>query len=447
MTLLTPAALWTLAALALPLAIHLWRRPPRTVWLGSLRFLQSHPRRLQNLRWREHVLLFVRLGLLTMLAFLLARPAWRQPPATRPARWALLDPAAVPAGPSLDRLHALQSGGFETRLLAPGFPAIRVPPADPAALAPDLWSLLREADATLPAGSSLAVFSPGRLASLHGVRPSLVHCRVEWVETLSLPQETVAGALPPPPLTVLILHDADRAEDARYVAAALRAVAQTDKRALTISVVSANTTLPAPAADWIFWLSAQPVPLAVADHAAHLLEDETSPVATANAAPSWIVPQPGIGMDMPLTRLWQRVPPLAGSVIWTDGFGQPLLTRTDTPQGTRWHFASRFQPAWNDLPLGTALPASLRALLASNSVPLPADADRRLADPSQCLPSDFPTAALPPPTLHGAEIDGRPPLWLLAALLFCLERILSHRRAPLFASAAPAPTAEPALAR
>ncbi len=447
MTLLNPAALWTLAALALPLAIHLWRRPPRTVRLGSLRFLQSRPRRLQNLRWREYPLLLARLGLLTALAFLLARPVWRQPPPAHPARWALLDPAATPTGPSLDRLRALQSGGAETRLLAPGFPAVRVPPADPSAPAPDLWSLLREADATLSAGSSLAVFSPGRLASLHGVRPVLAHLRVEWIDTPAVP-----AADPPPaptpsalPQTALILHDADRAADARYVAAALRAVSRIDQRPLTVSV-ALTTTAPVASAAWIFWLSAQPVPPAVWTRATRLLDDAPS-AAPADAVPGWIVPQPGTAALTPAVRLWRRVPPTAGSVIWTDGFGQPLLTRTDDAHGTRWHFASRFHPAWNDLPLGSALPACLRTLLASGGVVSSGNADRRLADPSQCEPSAL-AASLPPPALSGAETDLRQPLWLLAAFLFCLERLLSHRqRAPLPASAAPGPAVEPVLAR
>ncbi len=445
MTLLSPAALWTLAALALPLAVHLWRRPPRTVRLGSLRFLQSRPRRLQNLRWREWVLLAVRLALLTLLALGLARPLWRQPPPTRPQRWVLLDPAAAPAGPSLQRLRALQSAGAETRLLAPGFPMIQAPSADPSAPAPDLWSLLREADATLPAGSSLTVFSPGRLASLHGVRPFLVHCRVEWINPFSVDLGTVVDALPPPPpLTVLILHDADRAEDARYVAAALRAVAQTDKRSVTLSVAS-TATLPTSAADWIFWLSAQPVPPTVTVDAANVVNDAAAPAA--DATPGWIVPQPGTAAFGPPVRLWQRVPPTAGSVIWTDGFGQGLLTRTNEIHGIRWHFASRFHPAWNDLPLGTALPSCLQALLAAENAGSVKYPDHRLADPSQFPPSDRPTVSAAKFSLPRVETDLRPPLWLLAALLFCLERFLSHRRAPLPASAAPAPAAEPALSR
>ena len=73
---LSPAGLWALTALALPLAIHLWRPPPRTVRLGSLRFLDNLPhRRIRNLRWREYPLLAARLALLAALALLLALPS------------------------------------------------------------------------------------------------------------------------------------------------------------------------------------------------------------------------------------------------------------------------------------------------------------------------------------------------------------------------------------
>ncbi len=445
MTLLSPTALWTLAALALPLAIHLWRRPARTVRLGSLRFLQERPRRWQNLRWREHALLFVRLGLLATLAFLLARPVWQTPPSSRPQRRVLLDPAAAPDGPSLERLRALQSSGFETRLLAPGFPAMRTPPADPTAPAPDLWSLLREADATLPAGSSLAVFSPGRLASLHGVRPALARCRVEWIDTpaaapAASPLPTPVPSLPP--LTVLILHDADRAADARYVAAACRALSQTDHRPLTVSV--ALTTAPASAADWIFWLGAQAPPPGVSALTTHLLDDAAT-TADSDTESGWVVPQPGTAAPTSPVHLWRRAPPTVGSVIWTDGFGQPLLTRTGNSHGTHWHFASRFDPAWNDLPLGSALPASLRTLLATADTP--GNPDFRLADPSQCLPSDALAPAGSKIAFTNPAIDLRPPLWLLAAFLFCLERLLSHRRSLSPALTVPVPGVEPALSR
>ena len=180
--LLSPAGLWALAALAMPLAIHLWRPPPQTVRLGSLRFLDNLPhRRLRNLRWRERALLAVRLGLLTALALLLAGPHWRQRAPAGPQRWALLDSDAAVSGDSAKRLDQLRRDGYTVHRLAPGFSLSdtapgSTPPADP-------WSLLREADAALPAGSALAVFTPSRLAVLHGARPALRHCRVEWITT------------------------------------------------------------------------------------------------------------------------------------------------------------------------------------------------------------------------------------------------------------------------
>ena len=451
MTFLSPANLWTLAALVLPLAIHLWRRPPRTVRLGSLRFLQTGARRLQDLRWREYALLATRLCLLTVLGLGLARPLWRQPPSIRPVRWALLDPAAAPAGPSLDRLRALQAAGSEMRLLAPAFPLIHATPADPTAAASDLWSLLREADATLPAGSSLAVFSPGRLASLRGVRPSLARVRVDWTDTPAAPAPpSLPPASPPtpPPLTILILHAPDRAEDARYVSAALHALSQAGPRPLTVTVTPLPAAAsPTPVADWTFWLADQPVPTALAAHAANLLSDAPADAAT-NSAPGWIIPQPGV--SGPPVRLWRRALFIEGSPVWTDETGAPLLTLAHGGHGAHWRFGSRFHPAWNDLPLGPALPASLRGLLAGPFHPPVAATNPSLADPSQCLPSDRP-ATVAAPLLAPPEVQDDPSfLWKLAALLFGLERFLSHRRAPRPAApaeASSAAAAQPAMSR
>ena len=420
MSFLSPAAFWTLAALALPLTIHLWRRPPRTVSWGSLRFLQSRPRRLQNLRWREYALLFTRLGLLTALALGLTHPFWRRPPFARPQRWVLLDPSAAPVGRSLARVRALQAAGNETHVLASGFPRVGSLSGEASAPAPDLWSLLREADAGLPAGSSLAVFTTGRLASLRGIRPALANARTEWIDVPPISSAAVVEALPSPPLTVLILHDPERTEDARYVAAAWRAIAQVDKRSVTVAVDLTTRPVFTAHADWIFWLGNQPIPASVAARAANVLDDAAAPAG--DIPPGWIV------STLPPVRLWQRGLPDAGSVYWTDGFGQPLLTCTHDAHTTRWHFASRFDPAWNDLPLGAALPAALRALVADPS-PVRRDDGRRV-DPSQPLPSDTRAAASAKVALPGAEVDLRPALWLGAAVLFCLERLLSHRRAP-----------------
>lgn len=438
--LLSPAGLWTLAALSLPLAVHLWRPPPRTVRLGSLRFLETLPRRLHDLRWRERTLLAARLGLLTLLALLLAGPRWRHAPPRAAQRWILLDPAAVPSTGSLGRLNALRAAGYELHTLAPG------------GTAPDLWSWLREADAELPAGSSLAVFSPGRLASLRGSRPALRHCRVEWVPTPEAAPVTAAGkpgsVSPPSSVGVRILHDADRAAEARMLAAAVRAAGQVAGREANVQVSPHNPRLGnAVDGEWIFFLSAQPPPSAWTARGANVLTEETADEDGAGA--SWIVPGDAVFIDP--VRLWRRtVPPMVrppGAVWWTDGFGRPLLTMTCEGRGRRWRFYGRFDPAWTDLPRGGAFPAWLCALIFS-APGVPVD-DRRLADPSQCR------SALTPPggrdvtleRVDGNAMDLRGPLWALGAALFGLERVWSHRRRPSSAATPSAPATAAAFSR
>ncbi|MDQ3626951.1 MAG: BatA domain-containing protein [Verrucomicrobiota bacterium] len=180
--LLSPLALFGLAALALPAILHLWRPPAKTVRLGTIRFFTGPAvRRLTKLRWRERLLLAARLLLLTLLVLLLAQPVWMNNPPTTAQRWALLEPGLVLNGTALQRWHELARAGFEPRLLTTGFPPASLDRTGPAQPTTDLWSLLREADAQLPAGSKLAMFSADRLASLRGERPAMRHCEVEWI--------------------------------------------------------------------------------------------------------------------------------------------------------------------------------------------------------------------------------------------------------------------------
>jgi hypothetical protein len=179
--LLAPVALLALVSLALPAVLHLWRPPAKRVRVGTLRpFTGPAVKRLAKLRWRERLLLLVRLLLLTTLVLLLARPFREKPPATSPQRWALLSADVALAGDALQRWRDLASAGYEMRLLGRGFPRVESRVAVQTA-AHDPWSLLREADARLPAGSKIAVFASDRLAAFVGERPVLQKSAVEWV--------------------------------------------------------------------------------------------------------------------------------------------------------------------------------------------------------------------------------------------------------------------------
>jgi hypothetical protein len=154
-----PLGLATLAALVVPLLIHLARRRPRRpVLVGTLRHLPARTPRRARSRIVEPWLLALRMLILALLAFVTAGAYIRSdPPAAAPR--ALL---ALPVGLSDDSLRRLLPG---LDSLMAGREVHRLPMAD-------LWSELGELDATLPSGSSIHVVAPLALP-VSGARPAL----------------------------------------------------------------------------------------------------------------------------------------------------------------------------------------------------------------------------------------------------------------------------------
>lgn len=514
-----PLAWWALTALAVPLILHLWRPPARTVRLGSIRFLRGAPRRnLRNLRWREPLLLLTRLLLLALLVLVLVGPAWVRPAPRVPQRWVLVSAGATMEGTVLDRLCALQSTGYQMRRFTSGFPA-----TDVQAIAPDqeanpdglldAWSLLREADSILPQHSKVVVFTPGRVTDLCGTRPTLQHCEVEWVQTPSHHQEDqpwidslqqtgsgnasrltayvgtgntkltryltqqlpsyfgrtplagvagkweaeVSGGAGAPfsarlandgrpiggqvvaqqvsPLRVSILHDPDRAEDARYVEAAIRAVARGEGREAMVS--SDQHDLSPTEIDvghrWVFWLSVRRVPDAVTrviEAGASLITD--TPVVDPPRGETWLVAPVGVKAPyLPPGKIaWRRKTdlPETANAVCTDGFGEPALAWSRSGQGAHWQLASRFQPSWNDLPSSGVLPTMLRSLFRGPLSDQGARSlrDQRIAGVDQGTPKTLDSKVEPRAFLLSDEpVRWSGLLWATALFCFCLERWLS----------------------
>ena len=137
---LFPAGLTALAALLLPLLIHLARRDEQQrIDFAALRWLSARPRPRRRIRFDEWPLLLVRLLLLALLAVLLARPALHGIEDETPRV------AVAPGVDATAARNALASDKAQWLWLAPGFPAFDMPPPRPAQ---PLASLLRELDAT-----------------------------------------------------------------------------------------------------------------------------------------------------------------------------------------------------------------------------------------------------------------------------------------------------------
>ncbi|MFQ5676621.1 MAG: BatA domain-containing protein [bacterium] len=185
---LSPGSLFALAAIAIPIAIHLFnKKEGKRVKVGSTRFLRaSQSNRLKRIRLSQIPLLVLRSLILTLLAFMLAEPFWVREGDGKNSHsgWVLVSPAVLTS--PLDammrgKVDSLIAAGNELRLLADGFPTVS--PQDSvtdSSLDGNYWSLLREADRTAPANVPFWVMTASRLANFRGERPA-IRDNVTWV--------------------------------------------------------------------------------------------------------------------------------------------------------------------------------------------------------------------------------------------------------------------------
>ena len=407
--LLSPIWLAGLAALAVPVALHLWsRRGGRPILVGSIRLLTGSPPATRR-SWtvQDPWLLALRCAVLAALVVALAGPYWIPTAPTR--RTVALVARDVANREAL--LDSLRHAG------------LRVAPLDSEAPASNLWAAIRRANRGASPGTRFLVFAPDWLRYFRGERPTL-RASVEWHIRPVGPSGPVA--LPPPAARlVAILADPSRQDDARYVAAALGAAQAATGISAVVSSYPATTGAAADAvaaADWIVWLSdrAAPEPILQAVRRGAVLVDDAGG-ATPRPLHARVVtgPQP--------TDAWliRRAPVAAaerGAPVWADGTGNPLLLLTREGRGLHYRFQSRFVPAWSDLVLRPAFPLAMARLWARDA-DATAEAEPRIAL-SQLLPAVDSGPQTAPPGPH------RPlfvPVWLLAVLLFLTERWWSQR--------------------
>ncbi|KAA2285058.1 BatA domain-containing protein [Arenimonas fontis] len=271
-----PLALWALAALALPLLLHLARRERqrRTVF-AALAWLLPRQRPRRRLRLQEWPLLVLRMALLAALALLLAQPLRTPDP---PGAWELVHPVlSAPAGEAPE--------GIERRWLAPGFPPTSLPA--PSAESLPVASLLRQADAELPAQTALTVRLPRRLAGLDAQALALSRVPVWQIEDAA---DTASAAAPVQTRGIALRGDADAAS--RRWLRALHAAWQAE--AGDAAAPDEGEGLPA-SGRLTAWTGAGPVPATLLDWVAQggelLLDADTAwplPSPPANLPGDWL---------------------------------------------------------------------------------------------------------------------------------------------------------------
>ncbi|MEG3093194.1 BatA domain-containing protein [Sphingomonas sp. PB1R3] len=373
-TLLAPAALAVLAALAIPLLIHLARRTEqRRTDFAALRWLRAKPRPRQRPRFEEWPLLIVRLLLLAMLALWLARPVTPAAPDLHPRVYVMPGLTATTATPWLSE----QAEGY---WLAPGFPALDRPA--PTGTVP-VASLVRQLDSELPPGVAVRILVPAVIEGADAQRPRLSR-QVDWRVVpgrMTAPRPTPAA----PPVLAIRADTVRR--DVRYLAAV---AAAWNTQGATTDIAPPTAPLPGTATT-LAWLSGGTMPTALV---AWVRRGGTAIIPTDMAAP----PGPdAIAARDTLGRAFLRVMPLGEGRIFR--FTVPLAPAT---------LPALVEPDFPD-----------RLLAAIRPVAAPARADAAQLTPETGAVPSFRAAPL-----H----EWRDVLALVVAALFLLERWLATRR-------------------
>lgn len=371
--LLAPLGLAALAALAVPLVIHLRRRTEEVpVDFAALRWLEALPRPRRKLQLDELLLLAVRLLLVACLALLLARPAvlgWED------------DGARVLVAPGVDAAAAREASGpdAELRWIAPGFPDVA---AGAPASATVTASLIRQFDAELPEGAPLTIIVPPVLDGVDAGRLRLTR-KVTWriVAAKGLAERPARPASP----ALAVRHAAGQAQAVRYLRAAASAWSDTPR-------FDAATDAALPPSDTVLvWLTPGPVPQAVSD---------------------WI----GAGGTALLGDTAQIAMPAASAALWRDAGGNALVEGGPLGAGRVLRFTRPLVPAAMPELLDPSFAATLRDLVSPAAPP-----PKRVSAAAYA-----PTGGVAPFPLPPRELA--PWLGVLIALTFLAERLLASRR-------------------
>jgi len=436
--------------------IHLWNiRPGKTLSVGSIALLKEKGRpSSRRLQLSELLLLLLRCLLIILLALLLAKPIWRASSARKEKGWVLMGKKGLPETyqhfqPQID---SLLQAGYSLHYFTPGFPEEHLQAAlgETEAAAADTasyWALLDSLQQHPRAPASRFLFTPHYLSRFYGQRPHIdtgthwyIYTPADSVSTWQAEayatasgsirarkitsratgnsyvyEELPAGAVKADTTTKQVTIFADTyAHDAGYLKAAITAIQQFTERKIRLSLISQPGALPAQT-DWLFWLSVQPVPARV--KAANIWRYDSGAVVNTS---SWIISNEAA--PLPLSKRIQAHQPVSLEVLWKDGFGNALLYLEQTNNTRTYHFSSRLDPAWNELPWNAAFPGLLLQLLYPDSAAIPADKDRRAIAAQQLQPdqysSDFSHKRMALPVT-----DLAPLLWAAVFILFLAERI------------------------
>jgi len=448
MNLAYPIGLFALAALVIPLLIHLWSvKQGKIIKIGSISLLgENSTASSKSLKLTDLLLFILRCLILMLIALMLAQAYYQKTNVlVKNTGWILMDRNELQEVYSVNRktIDSLLAKGFELRDFNLGFKQFTLKDStaqDRNSVGLSYPALIKQLNKEIPSGYSAYIFADQRLASFDGDLPS-PNFKLFWrnvikrdtvktwsttflgkvYEAKSTPHLTsyIAANSQNLPVVEVFIHN-PKGNDSKYIKAALYAISDFTKRKIEMASSRDN-------ADVLFWLSDEPLPRFRSTMFAYKrgkIEDIHSTIQLSEEPNQAIELKKRIAID-----------DQKGDAIWKDSYGEPILVRA--PQTKHFYFYSRFNPQWNDLVWSEHFVKALIPIVLDNQQ-LP-DFGFQEHDADQRVINTIPFASSKSKTLSGTSVTAHISLetffWILAGILLMIERFLSFRQKSTFAYA------------
>lgn len=276
MILLNSIWLSALAALSIPIAIHLWNvRQGRTLKVGSIALITASSQKSSRSFKLHHILLLLmRCLLLALVAFILAMPFLQRPIRSAGIKGWILIPrenfreSYRKFKPEID---SLTRAGYEFHYFNKGFQkaVINNLSAGGSGLmtvtdSASYWALVQQLDAQVPSSLPLHLFTPNGVAHFNGARPR-VSINLHW--QTYVPADSTSSWIAQAWLTnnndIQVVRGSSKPSGTQYTNYTIRPgnahntpfVIKTDSERMTVSLKNANPVM-VDTATWHFAISA-----------------------------------------------------------------------------------------------------------------------------------------------------------------------------------------------
>ena len=358
---LSPQGLWLLAALAIPILIHLFSRSKgKHVLIGDIELIrQARKDRVREVRLSQWLLLLLRMLIVATLTLLMADLV-RQGLEDRTDDSAYVTPQWLAAATEQEKQSLLAGSSQNIYLLADGLPEINPETIElvlnetSSSRDASAWAYLSEALATINHQGAVSVYATSQASDWPARRLDLPR-DVSW--NLLEGDSELSGQ----PVSALIVFDRQRANDARLMEMAMEALRQHRVPNLSwSSIVDTEAGTVSDRPDWLVWLSDEDIPTELSSPSGTpvtILTDRS----IQSAVP--LENRPGTSSladtKINLHRVHSNLEAVGDSVAWEMDNGYPLLTRTQSGTTRILNFASRFSTSWTDLQLQAEFPGLL----------------------------------------------------------------------------------------